>query len=72
MITYGRGVPEVARTMGLGENLVSKWKSEAKAQENPEEKSVNSEIDQLRKQVRQLETARYILKKVLVIFGRGT
>ena len=72
MINSGRNVPEVARTMGLGENLVYKWKAEARIQENPEEKSVNSELDQLRKQIRQLETERDILKKALVIFGRGT
>jgi transposase len=72
MINSGRSVPEVARTMGLGENLVYKWKAESRIQENPEEKSVNSELDQLRKQIRQLETERDILKKALVIFGRGT
>ena len=72
MISSGRSVPEVARTMGLGENLVYKWKAESRIQENPEEKSVNSELDQLRKQIRQLETERDILKKALVIFGRGT
>jgi transposase len=72
MINSGRSVPEVARTMGLGENLVYKWKAESRIHENPEEKSVNSELDQLRKQIRQLETERDILKKALVIFGRGT
>ncbi|TDE08981.1 transposase [Dyadobacter psychrotolerans] len=72
MINSGRSVPEVARTMGLGENLVYKWKAESRIQESPEEKSVNSELDQLRKQIRQLETERDILKKALVIFGRGT
>lgn len=72
MINSGRSVPEVARAMGLGENLVYKWKAESRIQENPDEKSVNSELDQLRKQIRQLETERDILKKALVIFGRGT
>ena len=72
MINSGRSVPEVARTMGLGENLLYKWNAESRIQENPEEKSVNSELDQLRKQIRQLETERDILKKALVIFGRGT
>ncbi len=36
MINSGRSVPEVARTMGLGENLVYKWKAESRIQENPE------------------------------------
>ena len=72
MINSGRSVPEVARTMGLGENLVYRWKAESRIQENPQEKSANSEFDQLRKQIRQLETERDILKKALVIFGRGT
>lgn len=72
MVKSGRSVAEVSRTMGIGENLLYKWKSEEKSQETPLESSSNAEIENLRKQLRQVETERDILKKALVIFGRGT
>lgn len=72
MVKSGRSVAEVSRTMGIGENLLYKWKSEEKSQETPAETLINLEIEQLRKQLRQVETERDILKKALVIFGRGT
>ncbi len=72
MVKSGRSVAEVSRTMGVGENLLYKWKSEEKSQETPVESVVNAEIEQLRKLLRQVEIERDILKKALVIFGRGT
>jgi transposase len=72
MVKSGRSVAEVSRTMGIGENLQNKWKSEEKLQEMPAETIINLEIEQLRKQLRQVEIERDILKKALVIFGRGT
>lgn len=66
-----KGVPEVARSMGIGENLLYKWRSDEKSKETPAEVSANAEMEHLRRQVRQLETERDILKKALVIFGRG-
>lgn len=71
-MTKTRSVAEVARSMGIGENLLYKWRSDEKAKETPAESEINAEIEQLRKQVRQLETERDVLKKALVIFGRGT
>jgi transposase len=71
-MTKIKSVPEVARSMGIGENLLYKWRSDEKLKETPAESDANTEIDQLRRQVRQLETERDILKKALVIFGRGT
>lgn len=72
MVKTGRSVAEVSQAMGIGENLLYKWKSEEKNQETPAESIVNAEIEQLRKQLRQVEMERDILKKALVIFGRGT
>jgi transposase len=71
MVKTGRSVAEVARTMGIGENLLYKWKAEEKKDENPEIRTENTEIELLRKQLRQVEMERDILKKALVIFGRG-
>src|ERR1700712_4600649 len=62
MVKSGRSVPEVARLMGMGENLLYKWRSDEKAKETPIESGVTSELEQLRKQLRQVETERDILK----------
>ena len=72
MVKSGRSVAEVSRTMGIGENLLYKWRSEENSQEKPEELGINTEIEHLRKQLKQVETERDILKKALIIFGRGT
>lgn len=72
MVNSGRSVAEVSRTMGIGENLLYKWRSEENSQSKPEELGINTEIEQLRKQLKQAETERDILKKALIIFGRGT
>jgi transposase len=71
-MTKTRSVAEVARSMGIGENLLYKWRSDEKSKETPVESEVNAELEQLRRQVRQLETERDVLKKALIIFGRGT
>lgn len=70
-MTKTRSVAEVARSMGIGENLLYKWRAEEKAKETPATSEVNTEIEHLRKQLRQVELERDILKKALVIFGRG-
>ena len=72
MVKSGRSIAEVSRTMGIGENLLYKWRSEENSQAKPEELVTNTEIEHLRKQLKQAETERDILKKALVIFGRGT
>lgn len=72
MVKSGRSVAEVSRTMGIGENLLYKWRSEENSHFKPEELGTNNEIENLRKQLKQAETERDILKKALVIFGRGT
>jgi transposase len=71
-MTKSRSVAEVARSMGIGENLLYKWRSDEKSKETPSELEANGEMEQLRKQLRQVEMERDILKKALVIFGRGT
>ena len=71
-MTKTQSVAEVARSMGIGENLLYKWRSDQKSKETPHSLVVNSEIEELRKQLKQVETERDILKKVLVIFDRGT
>ena len=70
MLNSGRSVSEVA--MGIGENLLYKWKAEEKSRLSPEVGQQNAELEQLRKQLKQAEMERDILKKALAIFSRVT
>jgi transposase len=70
MLQNGQSVPEVSRALGVGESLLHKWRSASKKQAF--EGGDRTEIERLRRQVRQLETERDILKKALSIFSRST
>lgn len=72
MITAGRSASEVARSLGIGENLLYKWRADQKSAYSPAEMDRDTEIENLRKALRQVEMERDILKKALVIFGRTT
>jgi transposase len=72
MIGNGRSVPDVAKALGIGENLLYNWRADQKSKLPVSEAAERGEVEQLRKQVRALETERDILKKALLIFGRGT
>lgn len=72
MVSNGRSVPEVARTIGIGENLLYKWRTEHQSILSSSDATAQTEIEQLRKQLRATEMERDILKKALLIFGRGT
>ena len=60
MLNSGRSVSEVA--MGIGENLLYKWKAEEKSRLSPEVGQQNAELEQLRKQLKQAEIERDILR----------
>lgn len=62
----GRSVPSVAKALGISDSLLYGWckKEVSVSGEKP------SELEGLRKQVKQLETERDILKKALAIFSR--
>ncbi len=66
MIDSGQTVRSVAESLGVGENLLHKWK------QGRREKASGAELEmiELRAKVRQLEMERDILKKALSIFSR--
>ena len=74
MVFSGRPVNEVAQSLGIGENIIYRWKSRYKLQEHQgETKSVNFyEVEALNKRIKELEMERDILKKALGIFSRST
>lgn len=81
MVQHGRPVPEIAQSLGIGENLIYKWKSRSATKEQPPTavftmgNITNPPLPQdqqalLHKRIRELEGERDILKKALAIFSR--
>jgi transposase len=74
LVLHGQSVPSVSQSLGVSESLLYKWRAEF-SEPNKEDRSENAlqvENETLRKQVRQLEIERDILKKALGIFSRVT
>lgn len=65
-VKNGRSVPSVSKALGISDALLYNWCR--KGVSEPAQKP--NELDALRKQVKQLETERDILKKALAIFSR--
>ena len=68
-VANGQSVASVARSLGIGEALLYQWRHRSKDQVDS---TVNEQLDSLRKQLKQLEAERDILKKALSIFSRPT
>ena len=75
MVLNGRAVPEIAQSLGIGENLIYQWK-----QRNSKSSALTpaasfgtapvEDNQALYKRIRELEMERDILKKALAIFSR--
>lgn len=72
-VVDGQPVASVARELGIGENLIYKWKALLlpTGQGRPGA-AAGSETQVLQKRVRELELEVEILKKAALIFGRGS
>lgn len=74
LVASGRRVSEVAQQLGIGENLLYKWRSDVQGVQTGVQTTLTiaqeSEIETLRRQVKQLEQERDILKKALLIFSQ--
>lgn len=66
-VANGQSVVSVARSLGISEALLYQWRHRSKEAEGP---CGNEQLEDLRKQVKQLEAERDILKKALAIFSR--
>jgi len=66
----GRSVPSLASSFGVSEQVIYRWRSDAKKANNIAGSKDLEEVKRLRKQVKELETERDILKKALGIFSR--
>jgi transposase len=78
MIASGRSVPDIARSLSIGENIIYRWRREALGSSeaaSPLQVAVPSQVSlsehlALQKRLRELEMERDILKKALGIFSR--
>lgn len=71
MVLNGRSVKSVAESLGIGENLIYRWKSRAKTP-SVSVAGVFTEQEALHKRIREREMERDVLKKALAIFSRQT
>ena len=79
MIAAGRAVPDIARSLGIGENIIYRWRREALGSpqtgaatpENNHPSQVSlAEHLALQKRLREVEMERDILKKAVGIFSK--
>lgn len=76
MVENGRSVSEVSQALGIGENLLYRWRSRQKAKvqqdvkQTPEAPELIAENERLKVALRRAEQERDILKKALNIFSR--
>jgi len=74
MIESGRSVPEVAQSLGIGNNLIYYWVKRSKKKGTTPLSKADDSFDEdkaaLHKRIKELEMERDILKKALGIFSR--
>ena len=78
MIAAGRSVPDIARSLGIGENIIYRWRREAlgsSATAAPSQVADRSQVSlsehlALQKRLREVEMERDILKKAVGIFSK--
>jgi len=67
----GRSVSSLAVSFGISEQLIYRWRRDANKLESGSSTEDLEELRLLRKQVKDLQTERDILKKALGIFSRA-
>jgi transposase len=77
MVENGKPVIEVAQGLGIGENLIYRWKNATKLNSKLDKREKNETTDNLmienralRERIKQMEMEQSILKKALAIFSR--
>jgi len=80
MVQNGRSVRDVSESLGIGVNMVYRWRNALNGPVSSNQNSMSQsntitvspgELEQLRAKLREVEQERDILKKALDIFSRG-
>jgi transposase len=73
MLACGQSAARISERLGMGENLVYRWKKEASGQKGEistqPDNSLLEQIERLQKELKKVETERDILKKAVAIFS---
>jgi len=71
MLLDGYSASSVSENLGLGStNLVYRWKAELVAEGGPVAETLDSEVQELREELRRTQRERDILKKALAILSQ--
>jgi len=70
MLLDGHSTSSVAERMGVGANLLYRWKAQLIDESGPAASALESRVRELEADLRRVERERDILKKALAIFGR--
>lgn len=72
LVANGEPIMAVARKMGISDSLIHAWRKADDKGEKKTDQDLQQEVDSLRRQLRQTEMEREILKKAVAIFSRQT
>jgi transposase len=70
MLLDGHSTSSVSERLGVGANLLYRWKSQLIEDSGPAASALESRVRELEADLRRVERERDILKKALAIFGR--
>jgi len=74
LVANGESILSVARKMGISDSIIHAWRAVEKKNKGGKEQStaLEDEVEALKRQLRQTEMEREILKKAVAIFSRMT
>lgn len=72
LVANGEPIMAVARKMGISDSLIHAGRKANDKGEKKTDRDLQQEVDSLRRQLRQSEMEREILKKAVAIFSRQT
>jgi transposase len=72
VVEQGYQVSEAARSLGVSDSAIRKWRSQFGPEANKVEQEQQAEIKLLKKEVKRLRMEREILKKAAAFFAKET
>lgn len=74
LVSNGESILAVAKKMGISDSIIHAWRAAEKKTKGGEKSTstLEEEVESLRRQLRQTELERDILKKAVAIFSRMT